>query len=146
MIRRFPAHPAALGEIRRVVRREATAATLGSERAEELTLAVSEACTNAIRHAGTREIHLSCRRDGTCVVVDIEDEGVFKDRLPIPELEYGGRGILLMAAFVDEVAIRQGTRNTPGTRVRLVKCKDGASGQGDRIVGAPSGPVWPGTR
>jgi hypothetical protein len=70
----------------------------------------------------------------------------FKDRLPIPELEYGGRGILLMAAFVDEVAIREGTRNSPGTRVRLVKCKDGASGQGGRIVGTPSGPVWPGTR
>lgn len=125
MIRRFAAHPAALGEIRRFVRREATQATLGTERAEELALAVSEACANAIRHTGTHEIRLACRRDGMCLIVDIEDEGVFNDRLPVPELEYGGRGILLMAAFVDEVAIREGTRNSPGTRVRLVKCKEG---------------------
>jgi serine/threonine-protein kinase RsbW len=125
VIRRFAAHPAALGEIRRFVRREATQATLGTERAEELALAVSEACANAIRHTGTHEIRLACRRDGMCLIVDIEDEGVFNDRLPVPELEYGGRGILLMAAFVDEVAIREGTRNSPGTRVRLVKCKEG---------------------
>jgi anti-sigma regulatory factor (Ser/Thr protein kinase) len=123
VIRRFPAHPAALGEIRRFVRREAREATLGMERAEELTLAVSEACANSIRHAGTHEIRLDCRREGQCVVVDIEDQGVFKDRFPVPEFDHGGRGILLMTAFVDELAIREGTRDSPGTRVRLVKCK-----------------------
>jgi serine/threonine-protein kinase RsbW len=135
VIRRFPAHPAALGEIRRFVHREATDATLGMERAEELTLAVSEACANAIRHTGTQEIRLDCRREGQCVVVDIEDQGVFKDRFPLPELDNGGRGILLMTAFVDELAIREGTRDSPGTRVRLVKCKQGYA-PGTRPAGA----------
>jgi anti-sigma regulatory factor (Ser/Thr protein kinase) len=50
---------------------------------------------------------------------------VFRDRLPVPELEAtSGRGILLMTAFVDEIAIREGTAQSPGTTVRLVKCKN----------------------
>jgi serine/threonine-protein kinase RsbW len=123
VIKRFPAHPSALGEIRRFVRSQAKEAALGEERAEELTLAVSEACANAIRHTNTNEIRLACQRDGDCVVIEIEDQGVFQNHLPVPELEPGGRGILLMAAFVDEIAISEGTPDRPGTRVRLVKCK-----------------------
>jgi serine/threonine-protein kinase RsbW len=125
VIRRFPAHPSALGEIRRLVRTEATEATLGLERAEELTLAVSEACANAIRHTDTREIRVGWQRDGDCVVIEVQDQGVFRDHLPVPELEPGGRGILLMTAFVDELAISEGTPERPGTMVRLVKCKRG---------------------
>jgi serine/threonine-protein kinase RsbW len=122
MNRQFPARPAALSEIRRLVR-GATDATLGREGAEELTLAVSEACSNAIRHTGSEKIRLSLRTEGGCVAVEVADQGVFQDGLPVPELEPGGRGILLMAAFVDEIAIREGTTADPGTRVRLVKCR-----------------------
>lgn len=61
---------------------------------------------------------------GNCVVVEVEDDGVFKERLPVPELEdTSGRGIHLMTAFVDEIAIREGTPRSPGTTVRLVMCK-----------------------
>jgi serine/threonine-protein kinase RsbW len=123
VIRRFPAHPSALGEIRRFVRRQSAEAALGEDRAEELALAVSEACTNAIRHTTTHEIRVLWEREGDCVVIEIEDQGVFQNRMPVPELEPGGRGILLMTAFVDEVAIREGTPDHPGTRVRLVKCR-----------------------
>ena len=123
MIRLFPAHPSALGQIRRFVRDEAVEASLEEGQVEELTLAVSEACANAIRHTDTREIRLGLKREDHCVVVEIEDQGVFRDRLPVPELEPGGRGILLMTAFVDEVAIKEGTPHRPGTVVRLVKCR-----------------------
>jgi serine/threonine-protein kinase RsbW len=123
--RRFPANPTVLSEIRRFVRRTAAEATFGTEGAEELTLAVSEACTNAIRHTATKEIRLDLRLDGSCMVVEVEDEGIFRNRLPVPEFESGGRGILLMTAFVDEVAIMEGTSEDPGTRVKLVKCKRG---------------------
>jgi serine/threonine-protein kinase RsbW len=125
VIRRFPAHPSALGEIRRFVRRTAMETSLGEERVEELTLAVSEACANAIRHTDTTEIRLELKRERDCVVVEIEDQGVFRDRIPVPEVEPGGRGILLMTAFVDEVAIKEGTPGRPGTLVRLVKCSRG---------------------
>jgi anti-sigma regulatory factor (Ser/Thr protein kinase) len=120
----YPARPAALQDIRTLIRRRGVEATLGPERAGELALAVSEACANSIRHSASREIRLEWRQSGNCVVVEVEDDGVFKERLPVPELEAAsGRGILLMTAFVDEIAIREGTTQSPGTTVRLVKCK-----------------------
>ena len=123
MIQSFPATPSALAAIRRFVRQAAMGSALGREQAEELALAVSEACTNSIRHTETVELRLAVHMDDGCVVVDIEDQGVFRQSLPVPEVDPGGRGILMMAAFVDEVAIEEGTAAEPGTRVRLVKCK-----------------------
>lgn len=124
MIGTYPARPASLQDIRTVIRRRGVDATLGPVRADELALAVSEACANSIRHSSSREIRLEWRQSGNCVMVEVEDDGVFKDRLPVPELEAAsGRGILLMTAFVDEIAIREGTTQSPGTTVRLVKCK-----------------------
>lgn len=125
----FPADPASLSEIRQFVRVEAIQATLGPDLAEELTLAVSEAASNSIRHTQTTSIRLETRVDGPCVVVEVEDEGTFDSRMPIPEIEGpGGRGILLMTAFADEVAILEGTPQDPGTTVRLVKCKPQLAG------------------
>lgn len=124
MERIFPADPASLSEIRSFVRAQAKEATLGSESAEELTLAVSEAASNSIRHTQTTSIRLEARLEGDCMIVEVEDEGTFDSRIPIPELEGpGGRGILLMTAFADEVAIMEGTPQDPGTTVRLKKCK-----------------------
>lgn len=125
MIERFPATPSALAAIRRFVLQAAMDSALGRERAEELALAVSEACTNAIRHTETVQLRLSVHMDGGCVAVEVEDQGVFRRRLPVPEVDPGGRGILMMTAFVDEIAIEEGTAAEPGTRVRLVKCKPG---------------------
>ena len=123
MDRTFPSQASALSEIRRFVRDEALKAALGWEAAEELTLAVSEAAANAIRHTKSPRVILRTRLQESCVVVEVEDEGVFDSRLPVPELDGpSGRGILLMTAFVDEVAINEGTANDPGTTVRLVKC------------------------
>lgn len=120
----FPADPVSLRDIRSFVRDQALHATLGSELAEELTLAVSEAAANSIRHTQTTSVRLEARVEGKCLVVEVEDEGTFDSRMPIPELEGpGGRGILLMTAFADEVAILEGTPQDPGTTVRLVKCK-----------------------
>jgi anti-sigma regulatory factor (Ser/Thr protein kinase) len=118
----FPATASALREIRRFVLEAAMDSVLGRERAEELTLAVTEACSNSIRHTETQQLRLAVQIDGGCVVVEVEDQGVFRRSLPVPEMEYGGRGILMMTAFVDEIAIEEGTAANPGTRVRLVKC------------------------
>jgi anti-sigma regulatory factor (Ser/Thr protein kinase) len=120
----FPADPVSLRDIRTFVRDQALRATFGTESAEELTLAVSEAASNSIRHTQTTSVRLEARLEGECLVVEVEDEGTFDSRMPIPELEGpGGRGILLMTAFADEVAILEGTPQDPGTTVRLVKCK-----------------------
>jgi anti-sigma regulatory factor (Ser/Thr protein kinase) len=93
-----------------LVRNEAVEASLEEGQVEELTLAVSEACANAIRHTGTRKIRLRLKREGHCVVIEIEDQGVFRDRLPVPEVEPGGRGILLMTAFATRSPSRRGLR------------------------------------
>lgn len=124
----FPADPASLSDIRKFVRDQAITATLGHELAEELTLAVSEAASNSIRHTQTTSVRLEARLEGNCLIVEVEDEGTFDSRIP-PEIEGpGGRGILLMTAFADEVAILGGTPQDPGTTVRLVKCKHGSAG------------------
>jgi anti-sigma regulatory factor (Ser/Thr protein kinase) len=126
MIQSFPATPSALAAMRRFVLQAAMDSTLGRERAEELALAVSEACANSIRHTETVQLRLAVQQiDRRCVAVEIEDQGVFRRRLPVPEVDPGGRGILMMTAFVDEIAIEEGTTAEPGTRVRLVKCKPG---------------------
>ncbi len=125
----FPADPVSLRDIRSFVRAEAQKATLGEESAEELTLAVSEAVSNSIRHTQTTSIRLEARVEGPCLVVEVEDEGTFDSRMPIPEIDGpGGRGFLLMTAFADEVAILEGTPQDPGTTVRLVKCRSGSTG------------------
>lgn len=121
--RSFDADPSSLGDIRRFIRDEALKASLGWEAAEELTLAVSEAAANAIRHTETPSVRLVLMNEGGCITVLVEDQGVFDSRLPVPELDGpSGRGILLMTAFVDELAIQEGTPRTPGTTVRLRKC------------------------
>jgi anti-sigma regulatory factor (Ser/Thr protein kinase) len=126
--RRFPSDPSSLSEIRRFIREVGLKARLEWEAAEELTLAVSEAAANAIRHTETPSVLLAVSRDGNCVVVEVRDEGIFDSSLPVPELEGpSGRGILLMTAFVDEVAINEGTLQAPGTTVRLVKCAGDAA-------------------
>jgi serine/threonine-protein kinase RsbW len=124
-IQTFPATPSALVEIRRFVLRAAMDTTLGREQAEELALAVSEACSNAIRHTETEELRLAVHMEDGCVAVDVEDQGVFRRSASVPGVDSGGRGILMMTAFVDEIAIEEGTAASPGTRVRLVKCRPG---------------------
>lgn len=112
--------------VRRQMRRLAEEGGLSRESTEDLILAVSEAATNAIRYGcpGGAEVAIRWSRRETCTEVEIEDRGVFRKRIPIPDLEEAhGRGIPLMIALVDEMHIREGTRERPGTVVRLVKCR-----------------------
>jgi anti-sigma regulatory factor (Ser/Thr protein kinase) len=121
----FRAHPSALYEVRQFVRDRAAEALLPEPTVEDILLAVSEACANSIVHTTSREIRLSWRVSDGCVEVEIEDDGVFKRRIRMPEIEGGGgHGIALMMALVDEFSIREGTQRQPGTSVRLLKCDD----------------------
>lgn len=124
-VKAFRAHPSALYEIRQFVRLRGAAGALPEAVVNDLLLAVSEAAANSIIHTTTPSIELTwaVRRD--CVHVEIKDQGVFKKRVRMPEVEgQGGHGIPLMMALVDEVTIQEGTAREPGTLVRLVKCLD----------------------
>jgi anti-sigma regulatory factor (Ser/Thr protein kinase) len=121
----FRAHPSALYEIRKFVRERAVESAFSGSIADDLVVAVSEACANCIVHTSTPQIRVSWRTTDECVQVVIQDDGVFKRRIRMPEIEgAGGHGIPLMMALVDEFSIREGTRRQPGTSVKLVKCKD----------------------
>ena len=122
--RSFRAHPSALFEIRQFVRGLAEGQTFPSLMTGDLLVAVSEACANSILHTNTREVRVTWKMSERCAEVHVQDEGIFRRRVRMPEVEgTGGHGIPLMTALVDELSIREGTPASPGTLVRLVKCK-----------------------
>lgn len=120
--RSFPAHPSSLAEIRTWLRARAGESSLPPGVTEELTLAVNEAAANALVHSGTPTIEVRWWDGTEAVKVDIIDQGTFRRRVRISDVEGpGGYGIPLMMALVDGVEIHEGTTIEPGTTVRLVK-------------------------
>jgi serine/threonine-protein kinase RsbW len=120
--RTFPARKESLAEIRGFVRTLADDVGLADQTTEDLVLAVSEACANAVLHSGSRSLEVEWRLGAEQVQVEIRDQGIFRSRVRLPSLEGpGGFGIPLMAALTEELEIDEGTRWRPGTRVRLVK-------------------------
>jgi serine/threonine-protein kinase RsbW len=111
-----------LADVRRFVESEASP-HLESGFIEDLQLAVTEACANSIRHSGTAEIRVSVERRRGCVVITVEDDGIYRMTLPVIEGEaQSHRGMYLMAAMVDDFFLHRGTEGGSGTTVRLVKC------------------------
>ena len=125
VIRTFRAHPSALHEIRRFVRAQVELDGFPSSAAEDLVLAVSEACANAILHTNSAAIDVQCVFSHAGAEVRVRDTGIFRRRVVVPVLDEGhGRGIPLMFALMDEVSIHEGTTLHPGTLVRLVKYRE----------------------
>jgi anti-sigma regulatory factor (Ser/Thr protein kinase) len=125
LIRTFPARRAVLREVRAFIREQARDNSFVEE-AEALALAVTEACSNAMVHTNCTTIGVTWRATRDRVEVEVEDDGIFRRRVPIPELdgEGGHRGIPLMMALLDQVSIAGGTETSPGTRVKLVKYRE----------------------
>lgn len=137
----IPARAEYVGVVRLVVSSLADQlCDLDSDRVEDLKLAVSEACTNAIEAQGsspTQRVVVVCLQDEQRFEVRIEDTGGGFDPTMLPphppptdpaRLDYErGLGIPLIRALVDDVEF---TAADGGTRVRLVvECR-------------PSAPVW----
>jgi len=120
--RSFRAHPSALSQVREFVRERSAEDGLDADVCDDLVLAVSEACVNAVIHTGSARFEISWRHQPAHVEILVEDEGVFDRKVPIPEIDgTAGRGIPIMLALVDEVTFREGTPSNPGTVVRFVK-------------------------
>ncbi len=122
---RIPCTLEATQDLRRAIRGLCERAGLSSESTDDMLLAVTEAATNANLYGCPvgGDVQIRWKSAKECSEVEIEDNGVFRKRIPMPELEESrGRGIPLMLALMDEVHIQQGTRKNPGTVVRLVKC------------------------
>ncbi|MGI8663072.1 MAG: ATP-binding protein [Acidimicrobiales bacterium] len=127
----LPARPEYLAVVRSVVTEVAEAASsLPAARIDDLRLAVTEACANAIdatRRSSGSHINLRCELDGAGVVVEVHDAaGGFDPDALVPHppvtkpdrLKFErGLGVPLMRALADEVTFRQ---ERGGTTVRLV--------------------------
>jgi anti-sigma regulatory factor (Ser/Thr protein kinase) len=124
--RAFPSHPSSLHEIRRFLREQADESGLPGDVVNDLVLAASEACANAVLHSESGNVEVTWVDSIDRVEVQVADQGVFRRRVPLQEAEgSGGHGIQMMMALMDEVTVREGTETRPGTVVRLVKFRDG---------------------
>jgi serine/threonine-protein kinase RsbW len=94
----------------------------------DLKLALTEACTNSVRHAydggeGVVEIVYELHPDRLVVVVSDSGEGFDHDAAgpddEPDELTEGGLGIAIIQALADELEISR--RNGGGSRLRFVK-------------------------
>jgi anti-sigma regulatory factor (Ser/Thr protein kinase) len=119
--RTFPARPSALRDVRGFIRERAHESSFDQEVADDLVLAVSEACANSVRHSGCPTIEVNWYRTMDGAEVEVMDGGVFRPPDPGPFAPPGlGFGIPMMRVLVDEVVIGHGTEAHPGTRVTLV--------------------------
>jgi serine/threonine-protein kinase RsbW len=112
------AHAAQVPLVRQVVGSLAQSAGLPESRIEDVKLAVTEACTNVVRHAypdetGSLEVLASSAEDGLTVAVSDHGCGL----RPRVHDGPGGLGLPLMAALTDAVEIDNA--DGQGTTVRL---------------------------
>jgi anti-sigma regulatory factor (Ser/Thr protein kinase)/putative methionine-R-sulfoxide reductase with GAF domain len=110
------AEPRVLSGLRRTVSRWLLTHGVGEEDRFNMTLATSEAASNAIEHAYGAEgatFSVTCRRERAAVHISVCDNGHWRDTSP-----YGrGRGLAIIRALVESVEIRRGDE---GTTVHLV--------------------------
>jgi anti-sigma regulatory factor (Ser/Thr protein kinase) len=124
-IQSFPAEAGALVDVRSLIRHLAAGVRMTERTTDDVVLAVSEACTNSVLHSGSPDLTIAWKVDRGCLQVEIRDRGVFTKHVPLPEVSgWGGHGIQIMMAVMDEVKIHQGTPQDPGTIVRLTRCAD----------------------
>lgn len=97
----------------------------------DLKLALTEACTNSVRHAyenGEGAVEIVYELRGDRLAVEVRDEGpgfTPPDRdlnRDDPDLEEGGLGIAIIRALTDEFELADGEAG--GSRLRFVKYLD----------------------
>jgi serine/threonine-protein kinase RsbW len=109
-----------LADVRRFVEEVAAEAALDLERAFDLKVAVSEACANAVEHAGCEStpLEISAVLTAQRLTFVVSDNGLFRPPAPVRD-DFGSRGLglPLMVTLMDEVTFAK----TPGggTRVTL---------------------------
>ncbi len=110
---RLPAQPKTLAHVRRVLRRWLVNQGADESDVAEVTIAVSEACANAIEHAyspAPATFELAASRKNGEITVAVRDQG----RWRAPRGTNRGRGLSIMVAAMDDVQI---DRTDSGTQV-----------------------------
>lgn len=100
-----------------------------AETLADLKLAITEACSNSVRHAygdGTGSVEILYQLHPDRLVVEVADSGEGFDFVDRPDgddgLVEGGLGIAIIRAIADELEI--GSEPGGGSRLRFVKLLD----------------------
>ena len=114
------AETASLAEVRRFVEKVASEIELDAEKTFDLKVAVSEACANAVEHAGceAKPLQVAARLSRQRLTFVVKDDGLFRPPSYARE-DYGSRGLglPLMVTLMDEVHFARISGG--GTRVTL---------------------------
>ena len=115
----LPAQPENIPVIRHVLGAFAEALQLPADLVEDMRLAVTEACTNVVRHAyddgETGPIDVVMQPSADRLDVTVSDRG--RGMGPSPDLAGPGLGLPLIAALADHVEIEHGA--SQGSRLAM---------------------------
>lgn len=101
----IPADLSRVQDARRLMNQVASLAALDDRQRFDLEVAVSEACANAIEHAG-REVEVVAWLLRDRIVVEISSEGGFQPKAPSDDgLHPRGMGLSLMASLADQMQV-----------------------------------------
>jgi serine/threonine-protein kinase RsbW len=115
----LPARPENVAVIRHVLGAFADSLQLPDELVEDMRLAVTEACTNVVRHAyhdgepGPIDVVIRPSRERLELIVSDRGRGIG----PSPDVSGPGLGLPLIAALADSVDIQRGPRR--GSRLAM---------------------------
>jgi anti-sigma regulatory factor (Ser/Thr protein kinase) len=115
----LPAHPENVAVIRHVLGAFAEALQLPPDLVEDMRLAITEACTNVVRHAyhdadrGPIDVVIRPKGDELELVVSDRGSGIG----PSPDLAGPGLGLPLIAALADHLEIDHGPHR--GSRLSM---------------------------
>jgi anti-sigma regulatory factor (Ser/Thr protein kinase)/putative methionine-R-sulfoxide reductase with GAF domain len=102
---RMPADPRVLTDARRLARRWMRRQGVDERAIGEVTLALSEACANAIEHAyspGPAEFELQVQKQDGTITATVRDVGNWR----VPRGEHRGRGLAIIGTVMDEVDVQ----------------------------------------
>jgi serine/threonine-protein kinase RsbW len=115
----LPARPENVAVIRHVLGAFADALRLPADLVEDMRLAVTEACTNVVRHAYDEDhpgpIDVVIRPNGDRLDLIVSDEG--RGVGPSPDIAGPGLGLPLIAALADAVEFEHGASR--GSRLAM---------------------------
>ena len=115
----LPARAESIPVIRHVLGAYAEALRLPADVVEDMRLAVTEACTNVVRHAyddgDSGTIDVVVKPDGNRLDVIVSDRG--RGMGPSPDIDGPGLGLPLIAALADSIELQEAPIR--GNRLRM---------------------------
>jgi anti-sigma regulatory factor (Ser/Thr protein kinase) len=131
LVKMFPASASALSDVRRFVLARAEEASLPNDVADDLLIAVTEACSEMLAREVSSAMAVSWWVHEGSVEILVKDLGVTAYMVPAPgpdpddeeaeQLFEGRLGFPHILAFIDEWEVRPGEPGDTGTVVRLAR-------------------------